>query len=414
MPKKTRRAAGTGSLRKRPDGLWEARATTGYDPKTGKQLAKSVYGRTQADARIKLNKMIAEIDEGTYLEPSKMPLEVWVKRWLEEYTFDKKYSTIKNYKTIFNSQILPKLGKLQLCELDRMRIQRFYNELYSPRDGSKGISAKTIRNVHGLLNKIMGQAVMDNLIRMNPCSGAVLPRKEKTIIKPLTDEQLKDLLLAADDDPDYGNLIKLVALTGLRESEALGLTWDCVNFKRGTILIEKQLLKRPLKDGGICFSSPKNSRPRSIMPAPYVMEILEDQKKMQERYKRIAGSCWEDWKDESRPKCRLVFTTITGSYISPGTMRVHFKKIAEQIGCPEARVHDLRHTYAMVSLENGDDIKTVQGNLGHATAAFTLDVYGHVSDRMKKESSSRMEEFIRSLTEPEDKTPGPIIKIVNG
>ena len=398
MPKKSRRAAGTGSLRKRPDGLWEARATTGYDPKTGKQLVKSVYGRTQADARIKLNKIIAEIDEGTYLEPSKMPLEVWVKRWLEEYTFDKKYSTVKNYKTIFNSQILPRLGKFQLCELDRMRIQRFYNELYSPRDGSKGISAKTIRNVHGLLNKILGQAVMDNLIRMNPCSGAVLPRKEKTIIKPLTDEQLKDLLLAADDDPDYGNLIKLVALTGLRESEALGLTWDCVNFKRGTILIEKQLLKRPLKDGGICFSSPKNSRPRSIMPAPYVMEILEDQKKMQERCKKIAGSCWEDWKDEARPKCRLVFTTITGSYISPGTMRVHFKKIAEQIGCPEARVHDLRHTYAMLSLENGDDIKTVQGNLGHATAAFTLDVYGHVSDRMKKESSSRMEEFIRALT----------------
>lgn len=136
----------------------------------------------------------------------------------------------------------------------------------------------------------------------------------------------------------------------------------------------------------------------SWVPAPYVMEVLEAQRKMQERYKKIAGSCWEDWKDEARPKCRLVFTTITGSYISPGTMRVHFKKIAEQIGCPEARVHDLRHTYAMLSLENGDDIKTVQGNLGHATAAFTLDVYGHVSDRMKKESSSRMEEFIRALT----------------
>lgn len=68
----------------------------------------------------------------------------------------------------------------------------------------------------------------------------------------------------------------------------------------------------------------------------------------------------------------------------------------------------------MVSLENGDDIKTVQGNLGHATAAFTLDVYGHVSDRMKKESSSRMEEFIRGLTAPEDKPTEPIIRIVNG
>lgn len=414
MPRKTRRAAGTGSLRKRTDGLWEARATTGYDPETGKQLVKSVYGRTQSEARIKLNKMIAEIDDGTYVEPSKMPLEAWVKRWVEEYTFDKKYATVKNYKTIFKAHIIPKLGRFQLCELDRMRVQRFYNELYSPRDGSKGISAKTVRNVHGLLNKVLGQAVMDGLIRMNPCAGAVLPRKEKTVIKPLTDEQLKELLLAADDDPDYGNLIKLVALTGLRESEALGLTWDCVNFRRGTVLIEKQLLKKPLKDGGICFSSPKNGRARSIMPAPYVMEILQNQKEKQEEYRRIAGSCWEDWKDEARPKCRLVFTTITGSYISPGTMRVHFKKIAEQIGCPEARVHDLRHTYAMVSLENGDDIKTVQGNLGHATAAFTLDVYGHVSDRMKKESSSIMEEFIRSLTKPEDKTPGPIIRIVNG
>ena len=192
--------------------------------------------------------------------------------------------------------------------------------------------------------------------------------------------------------------IKLVALTGLRESEALGLTWDCVNFKRGTILIEKQLLKKPLKDGGICFSSPKNGRARSIMPAPFVMDLFREQKARQDRYKKIAGNCWEDWKDAAKPKCRLVFTTITGSYISPGTMRVHFKKLAQEIGCPDARVHDLRHTYAMVSLENGDDIKTVQGNLGHATAAFTLDVYGHVSDRMKKESSSRMEEFLRALT----------------
>ena len=414
MAGKTRRAAGTGSLRKRQDGRWEARATTGYDPVTGKQQVKSVYGRTQAEARQKLNLMVAEIDQGTYLEPSKMPLEVWIARWLEEYTFDKKYATVKNYKTIFRSHIIPGLGKLPLCELNRMRVQRFYNELYSPRDGSKGLSAKTIRNVHGLLNKLLGQAVMDGLIRMNPCAGAVLPRKEETVIKPLSDDQLRELLIAADEDPDYGILIKLVALTGLRESEALGLTWDCVNFYRGTVLIEKQLLKKPLKDGGICFSSPKNGRARSIMPAPYVMDLLREQKRRQEELQRIAGHCWEDWKDAARPKSRLVFTTVTGSYISPGTMRVHFKKLAEQIGCPEARVHDLRHTYAMVSLENGDDIKTVQGNLGHATAAFTLDVYGHVSDRMKKESSSRMEEFIRGLTAPEDGKVGTIIQIVNG
>ena len=77
---------------------------------------------------------------------------------------------------------------------------------------------------------------------------------------------------------------------------------------------------------------------------------------------------------------------------------LHFKKIADQIGASDARVHDLRHTYAVLSLQNGDDIKTVQTNLGHASAAFTLDVYGHVSDRMQRASADRMEEYIVNIS----------------
>ena len=78
-------------------------------------------------------------------------------------------------------------------------------------------------------------------------------------------------------------------------------------------------------------------------------------------------------------------------------MYLHYKKLAAQIGAPDSRVHDLRHTFAVLSLQNGDDVKTVQGNLGHATAAFTLDVYGHVSEKMKEDSSARMEGYIRSI-----------------
>lgn len=76
-----------------------------------------------------------------------------------------------------------------------------------------------------------------------------------------------------------------------------------------------------------------------------------------------------------------VFTNELGGYLNPMQIYLHFKKIAIDIGAPKARVHDLRHTYAVVSLQNGDDIKTVQSILRHASAAFTLDVYGHVSDR---------------------------------
>ena len=93
----------------------------------------------------------------------------------------------------------------------------------------------------------------------------------------------------------------------------------------------------------------------------------------------------------------MVFTNLQGGYLIPKRVYLHFKSAAVAIGAPDARVHDLRHTYAVLSLQNGDDIKTVQENLGHASAAFTLDVYGHVSDRMKKESANRMEEYIRNL-----------------
>ena len=75
----------------------------------------------------------------------------------------------------------------------------------------------------------------------------------------------------------------------------------------------------------------------------------------------------------------------------------HLKKILESIGLGNIRFHDLRHCYAAISLQNGDDIKTVSENLGHATVAFTLDVYGHVTDKMRKDSADRMQAYIESL-----------------
>ena len=92
-----------------------------------------------------------------------------------------------------------------------------------------------------------------------------------------------------------------------------------------------------------------------------------------------------------------MFTNDFGGHLHPQTVYAHFKKLAASVGAPNARVHDLRHTYAVLSLQNGDDVKTVQGNLGHATASFTLDVYGHVSERMKEDSANRMQKYIEGL-----------------
>lgn len=124
-----------------------------------------------------------------------------------------------------------------------------------------------------------------------------------------------------------------------------------------------------------------------IVPAPYVMELLREQKDLQVKWKKGAGSAWNN-------KDNLVFTNELGRYVSFRALYDCFKRIVKGLGMPNVHIHDLRHTYAVNSLRAGDDIKTVQENLGHATAAFTLDFYGHCTDEMRLASANRMQAFI--------------------
>ena len=101
------------------------------------------------------------------------------------------------------------------------------------------------------------------------------------------------------------------------------------------------------------------------------------------------GTLWEN--------SRLVFTNEIGQHLAYRTVIKNYKKAVSAIGRPDARFHDLRHSYAVAAIRSGDDIKTVQGNLGHATAAFTLDVYGHVTDQMKQASAERMNAYIQRV-----------------
>ena len=125
--------------------------------------------------------------------------------------------------------------------------------------------------------------------------------------------------------------------------------------------------------------------------------MLENQKKDQEARQKALGELWQGWKDEEEKKTALVFTNEQGGHLSVVTVYNTFKALVTEIGAPACRVHDLRHTFAVNSLQSGDDFKTVQDNLGHATAAFTLDVYGHVSERMKEDSARRQQAWIESL-----------------
>lgn len=402
MARKTstgRNAAGVGSIRKKTVKskgqeytYWEARVTVGFDPGSGKQIQKSFTGKTQKEVREKMQAAAVAVNTGDYFEPSKMTLARWIEIWLQEYSGDKKYSTVKHYKAQCKTHITPALWAVRLADLNTPQIQAFYNALQR-----KGLAPKSVRNIHGILTKCLSTAVRVGYLKSNPASAATLPKVIRKEIHPLTDQQVQSFLQAANGD-EYGVLLKVILFTGLRESEAIGLTWDGIDFKLGTIKVYRQLQKRPLKDGGFTFSPLKNNKTRTLKPAPFVMKLLEQQRKEQIAHRLMVGELWEGWKSEEEHRNALVFTSATGKNLHPQTVYSHYKKLAAEIGVPESRVHDLRHTFAVLSLQNGDDVKTVQSNLGHATAAFTLDVYGHVSEKMKDDSASRMETYIEGIS----------------
>lgn len=393
MPHGKKNTSGAGSIRKKTvvrNGTeytyWEARFTTGFDPSTGKQKQRSITGKTQKEVAQKLRELTAEIDRGIYHEPNKLTLSQWLDIWLRDYLNGVKPRTAESYRCQIENHIRPNLGKIKLEALSTPDIQRFYNSMTE-----NGLAAKTVIITHGVLHKALQQAVAIGYLRFNPSDACTLPRSERKELKPLDDDAINAFLTAVKGHP-HETVFLVTLFTGMRQGEVLGLTWECVDLDNSSLLINKQLQKAMNAEGKRVYSiiSTKNSKGRKITLAPTVVELLRRQKATQEAWKQAAGSAWQE--------SGFVFPNELGEHLMPHTVYHNYKRIVTAIGRPDARFHDLRHSYAVAAIKSGDDIKTVQGNLGHATASFTLDVYGHVTDQMKRDSADRMERFIQSVS----------------
>lgn len=380
-----KRASGEGTIRQRKDGRWEARYSCGYDPKTGKPIRKSVYGLTQKEVREKLTSAIKSIDDNTYIAPKTITVESWLDTWLKEYVKSSvKLLTFTSYDTISRVHIKPTLGRIKLQALKAPQIQALYNSLLA-----EGKSPKTIKNIHGVLHKALDKAVKIGYIQTNPAAVCDIPRIEKKEIKPLNTDDISRFIKRLQT-VEYKNLYLTTLFTGMREGEVLGLTWDCVDFERGTITINKQLQKEKTSGAKYYIAETKTSKIRVLTPAPYVMSLLKEEQTKQKQNRLRLGYLWDN-------PLNLVFTTETGRYIAFSTVYKRFKRIVTELGVPDARFHDLRHTYATLALQEGDDIKTVQTALGHSTVSTTLDIYSHTTETMKEKSSQRMNNFISKV-----------------
>ena len=371
-----KRANGEGSIRKRKDGRWEGRYVVGHDPITGKMISRNVLGKTQAEVKEKLRAAIENSKRLDYTQTGKYTVGQWMDEWFEAYAKVKvRPSSHQTYKGYIENHIKPNIGDIPIEKLTSLQLQKFYRLLLTegrvPRIESekqpKGLSAKTVRNINQVISSAMDMAVRHKLILSNPTEGCELPKVEHREMKTLPAEQLGAFLREAKESGVY-ELYYMDLATGLRRGELLGLKWEDIDLQNGIIHVRRQVARvdgevkeMPLKT--------KNSY-RNISISQDAVAMLTEM--------------------EAHRSSDYVFPSSTGGPISPDSVNNMLHRVLKRAGLPSIRFHDLRHTFATLALQNGVDIKTVSGMLGHFSAGFTLDTYAHVTTSAQKEAARTM------------------------
>ena len=372
-----RRANGEGSIRKRSDGRWEGRYTAGRNPETGKPIYKNVLGKTQAEVKAKLKAAIEDSANLDMLKAEQYTTGQWMDVWFENCAKIKvRPSSHQTYRGYIDNHIKPNIGDIPLNKLSSLHLQKLYKKLLTggrverieSKGQPKGLSAKTVRNINQVISSAMDFAKDQKLISSNPTDGCALPKLEHKEMKTLPVEQLTSFLREAKESGVF-ELYYIELATGLRRGELLGLKWEDIDLTQGSLRVQRQVARI---NGEIIEAPLKTKNAYRTLPlSADAVGVLQEQRK----------------KSGSSP---YVFPSPTGGPISPDSVLHMLHRVLKRAGLAQVRFHDLRHTFATLALQNGVDIKTVSGMLGHYSAGFTLDTYTHVTTSAKKEAANTM------------------------
>ncbi len=376
-----KRAAGEGNIRKRKDGRWEGRYVAGHD-ENGKAIRKNVLGRTQAEVREKLK---AAIELAHRLDISKAEdytVEKWVNIWFELYSKPNiRENTQEYYRRFIDLHIIPHIGSIKLTKLTSRDIQKMYNDVREhgrtrkeQKDKSPGLSSSYVRGIHTMLHNCLGRAVKEKLIPSNPCDDCIPPKIQKKEMKILKPEDMAAYLREAENRSVLP-MFFLVLCTGLRRGEISALQWEDLDIERKILTVNKQAAAA--KGGGVKVVPPKtDTSVRQISVSQQVIDLLKQE-------------------HEKHPDNPIMFPSpVNGGMWYPDAINRLHQRILKSAGLEHIRLHDLRHTFASVALQNGVDIKTVSSMLGHFDAGFTLRTYTHVTARSQEQAADTMGAFV--------------------
>ncbi|WDL96896.1 tyrosine-type recombinase/integrase [Alicyclobacillus sp. ALC3] len=400
------------SIEKRGANSWRLVVEDGYDA-TGKRVQRRKTLHVEDEALLKTTRRLQdylrmelaafqrEVESGQYVKPERTTFADFVSTWKTNYAdLHMGAYTRKNYLGIVNSQLLPTFGHLELSKIKTMHIVSFFTQLRS-RDGRKDgrdkpLSTNTLLNIYKALKSILDAAERWRVIPSNPMEGVDRPVADKAERRSLrakkrayTREEAEQLIIALADEPEHWRLYYLgVVLGGFRRGEMLAVEWPQVDFEHGGIMVEKQLSLN--EEGRTVEAELKTAESQAFVPMPrwYMAELSRYREAwIRERWKLQQAQRWEGSDHE------YVFHNGTGHHFYADAPSLRWRRFLDKHDLPRIRLHDLRHTTAMLLREDGADLKSIQERLRHSRLATTADLYTHESDLVSRETADRLEKL---------------------
>jgi len=355
-------------IARQPD-TWLVRLYQGRDPATGgrRYLNKTVHGERSA-AEAALARLLSQIPPRP---EARSTLDEYLDWWLHAAVEGRlRAKTARDYRTLLSLYVRPALGEVRLDRLQPLDLQSLVLGLTK-----RGLSPRTVRYTHAVLRSALGQARRWKLLAGNPADEMPLPRADKREFHVFTPEEARRFAAICREDP--AGLVFLVALTtGLRPSEYLALHASDFDRSRSTLAITRTLERTR---GEWRFAGTKRPRSRRTVSLPAEVAAL------------IASHVGA--RELSRD--RLLFESSTrGPIHERNLVQRAFKPLIARAGLPDIRLYDLRHTFAVLALGEGIPARLVSEQLGHASVAFTLDVYGHVLEETRAAAAGRLSRLL--------------------
>lgn len=373
---------GSGSIT-RSGKSWRVQVELPRDPLTGSRRRNRFTVRgTKREAQRKLREALNERDHGIHITPDRVTLGEYLPRWIEGHAARRglKPSTVLRYRGIIRQHVLPILGTVRLREL---RPDHIFQLL-----ADSDLSPSTLHQHHVVINRALQDAVKAGLIAANPCARVDAPTPGTSAEARVLDDDEIRALLAAVDGTAFAMPVRFALFTGVRQGELLALRWADIDLDQATVTIRRTARYFPGK--GIQTSDTKTAKSRrTIELSRPAVQLLRRHRQAQRENRLRAGATWEE--------SELVFPSARGTPWFAHNFYRDYKKAVRRADLTDdegVNFHTLRHTAATQWIRSGADIHIVSRRMGHASASFTSNTYGHLLTGMQRTAAEALDHLL--------------------